>query len=423
MPKIFICYRREDSQWPAQMIYNNLVDQFGSESVVFDIDTIPLGADFREDLIMEVSKCDVLLAVIGDQWLEILKQRLDKPNDFVRIELQAALQRKIPVVPVLVGRRSVPSETELPPEIAKLSYRQAAEVRVGRDLPAHLKRLVDGLDRLFSEREVGKELKQKQVDDKLKREQTPERYTNTIGMKFVLIPAGRFKMGSKLSPKDVAQRYGGETELFEREHPLHEVAIKKPYYLQSTQVTQEQWRKVIGNNPAVFQDCGIGCSVENVSWDDAQDFIKKLNKMDITDNRYRLPTEAEWEYACRAGTTTEFSFGDDAGQLGEYAWYRDNSEGKTHPAGQKEPNPWGLYDMHGNVWEWVEDDWHGNYDKAPDDMVAWIDKPRNFHRVFRGGSFHGDARRSRSAVRSYNKSDFHRNRVGLRLARSIALGS
>ena len=105
MPKIFICYRREDSQWPAQLIYNNLVDHFGSESVVFDIDTIPLGADFRKFLNMEVSKCDILLAVIGgDRWLEILNQRLAEPNDFVRIELQAALEREIPVVPDSCGR-------------------------------------------------------------------------------------------------------------------------------------------------------------------------------------------------------------------------------------------------------------------------------------------------------------------------------
>jgi hypothetical protein len=124
MAKIFICYRREDSKGPAQWIYNNLVDHFGSESVVFDVDTIPLGTDFRKYLNKEVNKCDILLAVIGDQWKEILKQRLDEPNDFVRIEIQAALYREIPVVPILVGSTPMSSEKDLPQELAGLSYVQ-----------------------------------------------------------------------------------------------------------------------------------------------------------------------------------------------------------------------------------------------------------------------------------------------------------
>ena len=115
---------------------------------------------------------------------------------------------------------------------------------------------------------------------------------------------------------------------------------------------------------------------------------------------YRLPSEAEWEYACRAGSETEFCFGDDAKRLGEFAWYSENSESKTHPVGEKKPNAWGLYDMHGNVWEWVEDDWHDSYEGAPDDGSAWIDKPRGSDRVVRGGSWGDVARYCRSAVRS-----------------------
>lgn len=153
MAKIFICYRREDSAYPAQQIYGDLTEHFGSESVIFDIDTIPFGIDFREYLNMEVSKCDILLAVIGDQWIGILKQRLDEPNDFVRIEIQAALERDIPVVPILVGKASMPIEKNLPTELARLAYRNAAEVRAGPDLQTHLKRLISGLDRLIAERE------------------------------------------------------------------------------------------------------------------------------------------------------------------------------------------------------------------------------------------------------------------------------
>ncbi len=151
MSKIFLCYRREDSSWPAQSIYDNLVRHFGSESVVWDVDTIPLGLDFREYLNKEVSRCDILLALIGDKWVEILQQRLDQPNDFVRIEIQAALERKIPVVPVLVDKALMPIEENLPKELGELAYRQATVIRTGPDLQTDLKRLTDGLENLLFE--------------------------------------------------------------------------------------------------------------------------------------------------------------------------------------------------------------------------------------------------------------------------------
>ena len=172
--------------------------------------------------------------------------------------------------------------------------------------------------------------------------------TNIIGMKFVLISPGSFTMGSKLSPEEVAQKYGGETGWYKVEHPQHKVTISQPFYLQLTQVTQGQWKKVMGDNPSSFKECGDDCPVESVSWEDAHKFIKKLNEME-GGKAYRLPTEAEWEYAGRAGTTTEFSFGDNEGKLTDFAWFKSNSDSKTHRVEQKEPNPWGFYDMHGNV--------------------------------------------------------------------------
>ena len=241
----------------------------------------------------------------------------------------------------------------------------------------------------------------------------PKFFTNLIGMEFVLIPAGIFRMGS-------APGSG-----FGDEHPQHPVEITQPFYLQTTEVTQGQWQKVMGNNPSKFKNCSDDCPVEMVSWDDTQKFIKKLNDKEGTDT-YRLPTEAEWEYAARAGTTTEFFFGDDARQLGEYAWYKDNSM-NTHPVGQKEPNPWGLYDIIGNVWEWVEDDWHNNYDGAPYDGSAWIVKTRGILRVVRGGSWgggswEGGAHNCRSANRYYFVPVARTTYIGFRLAMSVTLG-
>ena len=140
-----------------------------------------------------------------------------------------------------------------------------------------------------------------------------ETFTNSLGMKFVLIPAGTFMMGS---PSDELGRLKDELQ--------HKVTITKSFYLQSTEVTQRQWREIMSNNPSHFKDCGDNCPVERVSWDDAQEFIVKLNQREGTD-KYRLPTEAEWEYPCRAGSTTRFCFGDDETTLGEHAWYHDNS--------------------------------------------------------------------------------------------------
>jgi len=219
--------------------------------------------------------------------------------------------------------------------------------------------------------------------------------TNSIGMKFVRIQAGSFIMGSRLSPEEVARRYGGEAKYYNDEQPPHPVKITKPFYLQTTEVSQGQWKKVMGNNPSSFNNCGVDCPVETVSWNDALEFISKLNQMEGT-NKYRLPTEAEWEYACRAGTTTAFSFGDEVDQIGAYAWYKDNSELQTHSVGQKSPNPWGLYDMHGNVLEWCQD-WYGYYSSSQ------ITDPKGFaegeERVLRGGSWNHNAWLSRSAHR------------------------
>src|SRR5262245_23998009 len=166
------------------------------------------------------------------------------------------------------------------------------------------------------------------------------------------------------------------------------------------------------NNPSKF----VGDPkrpVKNVSWDDVQEFIRRLQAREggVT---YRLPTEAESEYAARAETTTRWSFGDDASQLGRYAWYDGNAGRQTHPVGQLQPNPWGLYDMHGNVWEWVQD-WHGKY--TSDTAVDPTGPSSGSHRVSRGGSWNSDARLCRSANRIYGAPGERHVLVGFRLLR------
>jgi len=193
-------------------------------------------------------------------------------------------------------------------------------------------------------------------------------FTNSLGMEFVPIPAGEFMMGS----------HDGESD----EQPVHEVTISQPFYLGKYLVTQAQWEAVMGKSSSSHTG-DPNLPVENVSWNDVQAFIEKLNEREHG-KTYRLPTEAEWEYACRAGTTTAYSFGHDPSQLGEYAWYRGNSDSKTHSVGRLKPNAWGLYDMHGNVFEWVQD-WFDDY---PSGAVTDPQGPSTgSDRVLRGGSF------------------------------------
>jgi formylglycine-generating enzyme required for sulfatase activity len=205
-----------------------------------------------------------------------------------------------------------------------------------------------------------------------------------------------------------------DSEAEDHEKPQHKVSISKPFYLGKFAVTQSQWEAVMGSNPSEFK--GRSNPVENVSWADAQEFIKHLSAKE-GHSRYRLPTEAEWEYAARAGTTGTYSFGDDADSLGRYAWYDGNSGDKTHPVGQKQSNPWGLYDMHGNVWEWVQD-WFDKeyYSRSPGTDPKGPSSGSS--RVLRGGSWFINAWSCRSALRGYYTPGGRNGSFGFRLALS-----
>jgi formylglycine-generating enzyme required for sulfatase activity len=233
-------------------------------------------------------------------------------------------------------------------------------------------------------------------------EEPSQTFTNSIGMEFVLIPAGEFMMGSD--------------DWSSKELPMHEVTIDDAFYLGKYEVTQKQWIEIMSDNPSYF--IGDNNPVETVSWNDVQEFVAKLNEMEGT-NKYRLPSEAEWEYACRAGTTTYYSFGDDESELGEYAWYDVNSGGIPHPVGQKKPNPWGLYDMHGNINEWVQDKMHNTYENAPIDGSAWEEGSSPFV-VSRGGAFFSAAEYCRSSYRGgASQTSSYNGHGGFRLLMDI----
>lgn len=254
--------------------------------------------------------------------------------------------------------------------------------------------------------------------------QAAKEVTNSIGMKLVFIPKGTFTMGSSTSEEGSLN-----------DERQHQVKINQDYYLGIHEVTQSQYAKVLGKNPSFFQGDEVATRVpaktdprtgrvieeekkvakdtsnhpaENLDWSDAKYFCQRLS--DLPEEReagrvYRLPTEAEWEYACRAGTETAFSFGGSSDSLKEYGWYSENSgrkfeatylDRRTHPVGEKKPNPWGLYDMHGNVWEWCSD-WYGEYPK--DEQVDPKGPEKGSQHVIRGGSWRTDTAYCRSAAR------------------------
>lgn len=196
------------------------------------------------------------------------------------------------------------------------------------------------------------------------------------------------------------------------EKPQHHVTVGD-FHIARFPVTQKQWVEVMGDNPSYFKNCE-DCPVEQVSWDDVQDFLKKLNAKNPGKN-YRLPTEAEWEYAARGGQLSRgyrYAGSDDPDKV---AWYDDNSDIKTHPVGSKEPNELGLYDMTGNVWEWCEDQWHEHYTGAPEDGSAWI-SGGNRRRVLRGGSWCNGFINCRVAYRSWSNPTLRVINNGFRLA-------
>jgi formylglycine-generating enzyme required for sulfatase activity len=225
--------------------------------------------------------------------------------------------------------------------------------------------------------------------------------TNSIGLKLKLIPAGSFQMGSPDSEEDHSANEG----------PVHKVTISKPFYLGVYEVTQEQWEKVMASNPSSRK--GANQPVTDVSWNDAQEFIRKLSEQEKVE--YRLPTEAEWEYACRAGTKTAYYWGDgfDAG----YSWARQNSGGAAHDVGTLKPNTWGLFDMSGNVWEWCEDR-YGTYAGAGEQTDP-KGASSGESRVLRGGSWGSFTKNSRAACRDHSAPPTTRDsHLGFRLART-----
>jgi formylglycine-generating enzyme required for sulfatase activity len=236
------------------------------------------------------------------------------------------------------------------------------------------------------------------------RKSLPKEYTADLGggvkLEMVLIPAGEFLMGSPDSERGAAND----------EKPQHRVRITQPFYMGKYPVTQEQWTAVMGDNPSHFK--GAKNPVEWVSWEDCLRFLRRLNEK-AGGGKWQFPTEAQWEYACRAGSTTIYCFGNEESGLDDYGWYDKNSGGKSHPVGEKKPNAWGLYDMNGSIWQWVLD-WYdpAYYAHSPTDDPAG--PATGTERVSHGGSWASPARSARSANHGRIEADHHGSHLGFR---------
>ena len=440
--KIFINYRRDDVPGDARGVRDGLAQRFGKANLFMDVDNLLAGQRFDIELAKALEACDVLIAVIGPRWIDLLRARqAGGERDYAREEIAAALKRGIVVIPVRVGREGnmppLPRKDDLPADIGDLVLHQKADVaheRFGRDIGE----LIQGIVAIRNARRpvaVGGARRGRAVQlagavVALVAAYSgahfagapvpwPVAATPKPGETFrdcergcpemVVVPAGDFMMGSNDD---------------DGEQPPHKVTIKQAFAVGKYDVTFDEWDACVAARGCKTKAEDNGWSrgrqpVINVSWDDAKEYAAWLSGK--TGQTYRLLSEAEWEYAARAGTTTEYPWGDAIGK-GNANCNDCGSEWdfkQTAPVGSFRPNAFGLHDMHGNVWQWVEDNFHTNYTgNPPADGSVWQGGDANF-RVLRGGSWGYLPVDLRSAGRDRDRPVNRNYSRGFRLARTL----
>lgn len=442
MSGLFISYRREvDAGWAGRLAAD-LKRDLPDRPVFHDIASIEIGEDFGIAIERALGHCAVLLVVIGPRWLDVQHphggRRIDDEDDWVRIEILTGLQGNLRVVPVLVGGAAMPRGDQLPDALKPLVRRNAHEITDKR-WDYDVGELVKALGRIpahgADKGSVAPPPPQAAHAGIVTTAQpipaaTPASEPSPLPSRIlvahdlpapgsvfrhgpdfpelVVVPAGRFLMGSP----------SGEDGRYTDEEPQHEVTIARPFAVGRYPVTFSEWDAFVaaGGTRHKPNDEGWGRGrqpVIHVSWKDAQAYLAWLR--DQTGQPYRLLSEAEWEYAARAGKKTRYPWGNEPGKN------KANFDGsgsqwskqQTSPVGNFAANAFGLYDMIGNVWEWVQDTWHDNYQGAPDDGRAW-EKSKG-SRVVRGGSWILDSGDCRAACRSWNSPVVRNDGLGFRV--------
>ena len=402
MSSIFINYRRDDSSGYAGRIYDRLSNHFSSDHVFMDIDQIEPGEDFHDVINEKLKSVQVAIVLIGKYWLDIAdvtgQRRLDNPDDWVRLEIAALLERKIRVIPVLIGGAVMPQSTQLPENLMPLARRNAYEISDKR-FHTDMGKLIPVMEKVINAQKAA-------YNPTSKPSSTSATSRLSFEPEMVRIPPGKFLMGS---PENDAGRWDAED-------PQHEVTISNAFEIGKYPVTFDEYDAFArATDRKLPNDRGWGRGrrpVINVSWHDAQDYVKWLSGQ--TGKQCRLPTEAEWEYAARANTQTRYWWGDDIDT--NNAVYNTT---QTEPVGTFKANAFGLYDTAGNVLEWVQDCWHENYNNAPKDGSAWLEVNGGNcdRRVVRGGSWLIIPLYLRSAFRLRIITDYALNYLGFRIAR------
>ena len=467
MADIFVSYRRDDSQWSAGRINDRLANEFGRSRVFFDTVTIEPGEDFVEVLGEKVGGCRVLLAVIGPRWLELLEARLGDANDFVRIEIAEALRRGVRVVPVLIDGAGPPPEARLPDDLKPLARRNAIWVRAQTFEPdvgalvGFLQRHLGGAAASLANNEARYRAEGRiRIDAAIPHGAPDGWFLPGVGKnewfqdipngpEMVVVPAGSFRMGS--SPAEIdALKKEFKNDWYDCEGPQRTVTIPKPFAVGRLAVTRGQFAAFVAatghktdggafvwtgteakhdsaaswRNPGFAQDDTH--PVVCVNWDDAKSLVAWLDAK-ASNKGYRLLSEAEREYVARAGTSTSFWWGPSvsvkqANYDGDYT-FNGSPKGeyrkRTMPAQSFDGNPWGLFQVHGNAYDWCEDVWHETYQGAPVDGEPWLQGGEAGLRVVRGGSWYNSPDNLRSANRYRRLTDPRASWLGLRVARTL----
>ena len=462
MPRIFVSYRFDDSETTAERIIAQLQEYFGPDAVLHEADGAPLDINIRKHLAAVVSRCGVLVAIIGKNWLAAAPEGrtgIQDLSDFQRVTIESAMSAGIHVVPVFADKAPRYHERELPASLAELAFLSGLSIDDGPNFASQMECLIKGIEehvrqpgpqaqaapaaappetrddkdtlearRIEALHQAEREIREKTSSMLLLR--TAQQKTKLLHVfrdipvapEMVTIPTGHFLMGS---PSSEAGRN-------DNEGPQHEVLVRR-FAAGKYPVTFDEYAiyaRAAGIDLPDDEGWGRGRRpVINVSWNDAQAYLQWLNQeaqAELDGRYYRLLSEAEWEYVCRAGTTTPYYTGavistDQANFDGHFS-HDDGRRGRSLKAtlevGSYPPNPWGLYDMLGNVWEWVGDRFHENYHGAPKDGTTW-ESGKSTNRVLRGGSWDSTPDRLRSAYRNMSPADNYCSFDGFRIARTL----
>ena len=456
MADIFISYSKKHAALTGELARDLEAEGY---TTWWDTNLLPDDGFFPETIRAQIAVAKAVIVIwaehsVTSRWVYSEASEGDAHGKLLQVRDEALDPRKVPMPftsgnITLVGDRarlfaalarkqiapSKQAEAERAETAAKAKARANAEAEQQRAKDAEIRRRAAEIEaeQQRAERKAKEEERQQQEAEAARRKSAEPRWAFLWGWKgtrnvtqrpgesfrdfdsgpeMVVVPAGEFWMGSK----------DGEGNDYER--PRHRVTISQAFAVGKYPVTFDEWDAAVAAGGASHKpgDEGWGRGrrpVIGVSWDDTKAYIKWL--LDRTGQPYRLLSEAEWEYACRAGSKTAYSFGDNESDLGRHAWYSTNSGRKTHLVGEKAANGFGLHDMHGNVWEWCEDCWNGNYHNAPSDGTAWTTGNCG-SRVLRGGSWCYDPQYLRSAYRNY-VPDYRFNYIGFRVARTLNLES